>query len=113
MRPQVLIGSLIVALLCSSGTALAQKTGGVLRMFHRDNPPSASIHEESTASTVVPFMPVFNNLVLFDQAPDAGAGPSAPAVHPLDGGAVAALGACTATAWEIRAGRSAHYRHQH
>ena len=68
MRPHVLIGSLIVALLCTSESALAQKTGGVLRMFHRDNPPSASIHEESTASTVVPFMPVFNNLVLFDQA---------------------------------------------
>ena len=67
MRSQVLIGSLIAALLCSSGAALAQKSGGVLRMFHRDNPPSASIHEESTVSTVVPFMPVFNNLVLFDQ----------------------------------------------
>lgn len=68
MRTQVLIGSLILAMLCWSETTLAQKSGGVLRMFHRDNPPSASIHEESTASTVVPFMPVFNNLVLFDQA---------------------------------------------
>src|SRR5690606_25464640 len=28
---------------------------------------SASIHEEATISTVFPFMPVFNNLVLFDQ----------------------------------------------
>jgi len=43
MRPHVLIGSLIVALLCTSEAALAQKNGGVLRMFHRDNPPSASI----------------------------------------------------------------------
>ena len=68
MRARVLIGGMMVALLCSTGTAFAQKSGGVLRMFHRDNPPSASIHEESTASTVVPFMPVFNNLVLFDQA---------------------------------------------
>ncbi|MFT4507354.1 ABC transporter substrate-binding protein [Caballeronia sp. 15711] len=33
----------------------------------RDNPPTASIQEEATTSTVIPFMPVFNNLVVFDQ----------------------------------------------
>jgi peptide/nickel transport system substrate-binding protein len=49
-----------------AGAALAQKQGGVLRVTHRDNPPSASIHEEATISTVMPFMSVFNNLVLFD-----------------------------------------------
>jgi hypothetical protein len=37
-------------------------------------------------------------LVLLDQAPDAGAAPSDPGVHPLDGEALAALGACAATA---------------
>ena len=47
---------------------LAQKQGGTLRIYHRDNPPSASIHEEATISTVQPFMGVFNNLVLFDQS---------------------------------------------
>jgi peptide/nickel transport system substrate-binding protein len=47
--------------------ALAQKPGGTLRIYHRDNLPSASIHEEATISTVQPFMGVFNNLVLFDQ----------------------------------------------
>jgi hypothetical protein len=36
-------------------------------------------------------------LVLFDQAPDAGAAPSEPGVHPVDGQAVAVLGACLAT----------------
>ena len=46
---------------------LAQKQGGTLRIYHRDNLPSASIHEEATISTVQPFMGVFNNLVLFDQ----------------------------------------------
>src|SRR6266404_2489190 len=46
--------------------ALAQKHGGTLHISHRDNPPSASIHEESTISTVQPFMAVFNNLVVFD-----------------------------------------------
>ena len=47
--------------------AFAQKMGGVLRSYHRDNPPSASIHEEATISTISPFMAVFNNLVIFDQ----------------------------------------------
>ena len=32
-----------------------------------DTPPSASIHEEATVSVVVPFMALFNNLVIFDQ----------------------------------------------
>ncbi len=48
--------------------AEAQQPGGTLRVYHRDNPPSASIHEEATISTSFPFMGVFNNLVLFDPA---------------------------------------------
>jgi peptide/nickel transport system substrate-binding protein len=48
-------------------SAVAQKQGGTLRIYHRDTPPSASIHEEATISTVAPFMGVFNNLVVFDQ----------------------------------------------
>src|SRR4029079_2432322 len=47
--------------------AAAQKQGGTLRIYHRDNPPSASVHEESTVSVIQPFMAIFNNLVLFDQ----------------------------------------------
>ena len=46
--------------------AVAQKSGGILRVEHRDNPPSASIHEEATISTVEPFSGLFNNLVVFD-----------------------------------------------
>jgi len=56
--------SAVVALLASP--AFAQKAGGTLRVSHRDNPPSASIHEEATISTVMPFMSVYNNLVVFD-----------------------------------------------
>jgi peptide/nickel transport system substrate-binding protein len=67
MRSMICLGGAVAALLCATGTALAQKSGGILKIYHRDNPPSASIHEEATASTVVPFMSVFNNLVLFDQ----------------------------------------------
>ena len=55
------------ALLFVADPAAAQKQGGTLRMYLWDSPPSASIHEEATVSTVVPFMPIFNNLVLYDQ----------------------------------------------
>jgi len=54
--------------LMASQGAFAQKQGGTLKFYHRDNPPTASIHEEATVSTVNPFMAVFNNLVLFDQS---------------------------------------------
>ncbi len=49
----------------------------------------------------LPFLSAFGMaelLVLLDQAPDAGAAPTEPGVHPLDGQAAAALGACAATA---------------
>ena len=58
----------IMALLALAAPASAQKAGGTLRVTHRDNPPSASIHEEATISTVMPFMSVYNNLVVFDPA---------------------------------------------
>jgi peptide/nickel transport system substrate-binding protein len=58
---------LVALLIASLGDAIAQKRGGTLRIYHRDNPPSASPHEESTVSVTMPFMAVFNNLVLFDQ----------------------------------------------
>ncbi len=67
MRPMILIGGMFAAFACSTGVALAQKSGGVLKMYHRDNPPTLSIHETATNSTVIPIMSVMNNLVLFDQ----------------------------------------------
>jgi peptide/nickel transport system substrate-binding protein len=60
----ILSGALFCLL---ANPALAQKSGGVLKFFHRDSPASASIHEEATISTVAPIMGVFNNLVLFKQ----------------------------------------------
>ena len=48
-------------------SALAQKQGGILRVFHRDSPASMSILEEGSISAIMPMMGVFNNLVLFDQ----------------------------------------------
>ena len=42
-------GTLAVFMLAVT-PAFAQKQGGTLKISHRDNPPSASIHEESTIS---------------------------------------------------------------
>ncbi|MEL0020609.1 MAG: ABC transporter substrate-binding protein, partial [Rickettsiales bacterium] len=47
--------------------AFAEKSGGVLKFYHRGTPPSGSIHEEATNSTLAPYMSVFNNLVVYDQ----------------------------------------------
>src|SRR5260370_4039763 len=55
-----------VAFMMATAPSYAQKQGGTLKISHRDNPPSASIHEESTISVNQPFMAVFHNLVLFD-----------------------------------------------
>jgi len=56
-----------VLALSATGAVAETKQGGTLYLALRDTPPSASIHEETTNSTVVPFMPVFNNLMVFDQ----------------------------------------------
>jgi len=47
--------------------AVAQKQGGILKVYHRDSPASMSILEEATISTVLQMMGVFNNLVVYDQ----------------------------------------------
>ena len=47
--------------------AAEPKSGGIFRIYHRDSPGSASIHEGATYSVNIPFMPIFNNLVIFDQ----------------------------------------------
>jgi peptide/nickel transport system substrate-binding protein len=60
-------GALAAALLVASVLpAGAQKAGGTLRIYNTTQPPSASIHEESTIATNMPFMAIFNNLVAFD-----------------------------------------------
>ena len=56
-----------LSLAASTSPGLAQKQGGILKIYHWDSPPSMSIHEEVTISTNVPMMGVFNNLVLYDQ----------------------------------------------
>jgi peptide/nickel transport system substrate-binding protein len=67
LRPAVTAGCLLATLLMATALAGEPRHGGVLKVYHRESPASASIHEEATPSTVVPFMPVFNNLVIYDQ----------------------------------------------
>src|SRR6266571_1558809 len=57
----------LLALAYVPATALAQKSGGILREYMIDSPASMSIHEEATVVATRPMMGVFNNLVMFDQ----------------------------------------------
>ena len=65
---------LIVAASFTAATADEPKHGGILKIYHRDSPPSASILEEATYSTVTPFMGIFNNLVRFAAARSSATG---------------------------------------
>src|SRR6266446_361720 len=62
----VAAGCLLYAMLAAD-TAMAQKSGGILKIYHRDSPASMSILEEGTNSTEIPMMGVFNNLAMYDQ----------------------------------------------
>ncbi len=62
-RLAVIVGLALLSCL----PAAAQQRGGTLTIEHIDSPPSASIHEEGTASVVIPFMAIYNNLVIYNQ----------------------------------------------
>jgi peptide/nickel transport system substrate-binding protein len=65
--PLLLIGICSLALASITPAAADNgKRGGTLRLYQLDNPPSASLHEESTITSVTPFSSVYNNLVMFD-----------------------------------------------
>jgi peptide/nickel transport system substrate-binding protein len=59
-------GGLLMALTAAQ-PSIAQKRGGVLRMYTPDSPASMSVLEEATVFSRGPMMGVFNNLVMFDQ----------------------------------------------
>jgi peptide/nickel transport system substrate-binding protein len=68
MRSVRTLAAAMLSLLAALSPAhAAEKQGGTLRIYHRDSPGSASIHEGATYSINVPFMPVFNNLVVYNQ----------------------------------------------
>lgn len=59
--------AILASLTISNAQAAEPKQGGILRIYHRETPPSLSIHEEATFSVNIPAMGVFNNLVIYDQ----------------------------------------------
>jgi peptide/nickel transport system substrate-binding protein len=69
MRSMHALAAALALLLATSNVALAaEKQGGILRVYHRDSPGSASIHEGATYSVNIPFMPIYNNLVVYNQS---------------------------------------------
>src|SRR5205809_3867829 len=66
LRAAVAASALLIAM-SAGGAALAQKSGGILKMSTVDSPASMSILEEATVFAERPMMGVFNNLVMFDQ----------------------------------------------
>jgi peptide/nickel transport system substrate-binding protein len=60
------VASAVLVSLGVPSSAVAQKQGGILKVYHRDSPASMSILEEATISTVLPMMGIVNNLVVCD-----------------------------------------------
>jgi peptide/nickel transport system substrate-binding protein len=67
LRASLIAAVAAASLIIGAQAALAQKAGGILKIYNRDSPPSMSILEESALSTVLPMMGVFNNLVIYNQ----------------------------------------------
>jgi peptide/nickel transport system substrate-binding protein len=65
--PRFAATAAVLLIAFGSTAALAQKSGGMLKMPNFASPASMSIHEEITRAAVTVLSPVFNNLVLFDQ----------------------------------------------
>src|SRR6266566_3195482 len=63
----VTVAAALAAGILGAPPATAQKSGGILQMAGFASPASMSIHEESTIAVGMPIMPIFNNLVVFDQ----------------------------------------------
>jgi peptide/nickel transport system substrate-binding protein len=59
--------AVLAGLALTAAQAAGPKSGGVLRIYHRETPPSLSIHEEATFSVNVPAMGIYNNLIVYDQ----------------------------------------------
>ena len=62
-----LAAALLAAAAMTSAQAAGPKHGGILKIQHRETPPSLSIHEEATFSVNIAAMAMFNNLIIYDQ----------------------------------------------
>ena len=61
------IAALALTVAATAALAADPQPGGTIHIYQRDNPASASLHEEATYSTIIPFMAIFNNLVRYKQ----------------------------------------------
>ena len=59
--------AILASLTICTAQAAEPKHGGILHIYHRETPPSLSIHEEATFSVNAPAMAIFNNLIIYDQ----------------------------------------------
>ena len=64
---RTMVAAAIIGSLFATGAAMAEQRGGVLKLYHGLSLASASIHEEASIATIMPFMPVFNNLFVYNQ----------------------------------------------
>ncbi|MFZ0402271.1 MAG: ABC transporter substrate-binding protein, partial [Pseudolabrys sp.] len=62
----IFAAAILAAASTGSEQAAEPKHGGILRIYHRETPPSLSIHEEATFSVNVPAMGIYNYLVIYD-----------------------------------------------
>ena len=62
-----LAAAVLATLTLTAAQSAEPKHGGILKFYHRETPPSLSIHEEATFSVNAPAMGIFNNLVIYDQ----------------------------------------------
>ena len=67
MKLVALAAAMLATLTLSAAQSAEPKHGGILKFYHRETPPSMSIHEEATFSVNAPAMAIFNNLVIYDQ----------------------------------------------
>jgi len=67
LRQTAIVAAALAVASIANASAAEPKQGGVLKIYHRETPPSLSIHEEATFSVNAPAMPIFSNLVLYDQ----------------------------------------------
>jgi peptide/nickel transport system substrate-binding protein len=58
---------LLAGVIAAAAPALAQKRGGILRIYSADSPPGLNIYEQATPWGEGPLMGVYNNLIVFDQ----------------------------------------------
>jgi peptide/nickel transport system substrate-binding protein len=61
------IAAILTVIATPADPAMAQKRGGILKMYDPDSPPTMSILEEATIGSQAPIMGVFNNLIMMDQ----------------------------------------------